>query len=168
MAGLNQTASALEPTEFQSYLSLNRPGHKPRIIYTGTEISNPRFSADGNYLIFSDNSRLKMMDLAKKTTTDIGEGDVAAWSENGMRLITAKKVGPKGLSLLYLVDLKNSETRQLTSAQFEVTDLIWDCRREKLYIFSFTDQLHCLDLKDNSLKELEFPEHNQPKLFWCR
>lgn len=165
LAGLNQAASGLEPTEFQSYLSLNRPGHKQRIIYTGTKISNPRFSADGNYLIFSDNSRLKMMDLAKKTTTDIGEGEVAAWSEDGMRLITAKKVGPKGLSLLNLVDLENNRTRQLTSDQFEVTDLIWDCQREKLYIFSFTDQLHCLDLKDNSVKELDFPEHDQPKYF---
>lgn len=165
LAGMNQTTPSLEPTGFQSYLSLTRPGHKPRIIYTGTKISNPRFSADGKYLVFSENGRLKMMDSAKKTTVDIGEGEVATWSEDGMRLITAKKVGPKGLSLLFLVDLKNNGTRQLTSDQFEVTDLIWDCRREKLYIFSFTDQLHCLDLKDNSVKVLDFPEHDQPKFF---
>lgn len=165
LAGLNQRTFNSEPTKVQSYLSLNRLGHKPQIIYTGTELSNPQFSPDGRCLVFSENGRLKIMDSAKKSTTDIGEGHVAAWAEDGTRLITAKKVDPKGLSLLYLVDLKNSQTRQLTSEQFEITDLIWDCQRDQLYLFSFTDQLHCLDLKDNSVTEIHFPEKDKPQFF---
>lgn len=165
LAGLSQKTFNSEPTKVQSYLSLNRPGHKPQIIYTGTDLSNPRFSPDGRYLVFSENGRLKIMDSAKKTFTDISEGHVAAWAEDGARLITAKKIGPKGLSLLYLVDLKNSQTRQLTAEQFEITDLIWDCQRDKLYMFSLTDQLHCLDLKDNSVKEIHFPENDKPRFF---
>lgn len=165
LAGSNQTASNSQPMEGQSYLSFNRPGHKQQIIYTGTGLNNPRFSPDGHYLIFAENDHLKMMDLTKKTVTDIGEGQVATWSEDGTRIITAKKVGPRGLSLLYQIDLKNSGTRQLHPEQFEVTDLVWDCQREKLYIFNFTNQLHCLDLNDNSVRELDFPENNQPKFF---
>ena len=142
LAGLDQKTSNSEPTEVQSYLSLNRPGHKPQIIYTGTKLNNPRFSPDGHYLVFSEDGRLKIMDAAKKTTVDMGEGQVATWAEDGSRLITAKKVGPKGLSLLYLIDLKNDQTRQLSPEGFEITDLIWDCRREKLYILGFAAQLH--------------------------
>ncbi|MGE5607134.1 MAG: hypothetical protein ACM3YE_15770, partial [Bacteroidota bacterium] len=165
LAGLKQTPSKSGPTGVRSYLSINRAGHKPQIIYTGANLYNPRFSPDGHYLVFSENNRLKILDLAMKTTVDIGEGQVATWSEEGTKLITAKKVSPKGLSLLYLVDLKNSQTRQLTPEQFEITDLIWDCRRDKLYMFSLTDQLHCLDLKDNSVKELHFPDNDKPKFF---
>ncbi len=165
LAGLSQTTSISGPTGVQSYLSISKTGRKPQIIYTGTNLNNPRFSPDGRYIVFSENGHLKIMDLAKKTTADIGEGEIATWSEDEMRLITAKKVGPQELSLLYLIDLKNNQTRQLHPEQFEVTDLIWDCRREKLYMLSFTDQLHCLDLKDNTVKELDFPENDQPKFF---
>lgn len=165
LAGSNQITSNSQPIAGQSYLSINRPGHKRQIIYTGTGLNNPRFSPDGHYLVFSENGQLKMVNLAKKTVTDLGEGAVTTWSEDGTRIITAKKVGPRGLSQLYQIDLKNNGTRQLHPEQFEVSDLVWDCQREKLYIFNFTNQLHCLDLKANSVKELHFPENDQPKFF---
>ena len=165
LAGSEQTASSSQPMEGQSYLSINHPGHKRQIIYTGVGLNNPRFSPDGSCLVFSENGNLKLMDLAKKTVTDIGEGEVATWSDDGLKLITAKKVGPRRLSLLHQIDLRNSQTRQLLPEQFEVTDLVWDCQREKLYIFSFTSQLYCLDLDDNSVRELHFPENDLPKFF---
>lgn len=165
LAGSNQKPSPSGPSEVQSYLSINRSGRKPQIIYTGTNLNNPRFSPDGRNLVFSENGHLKILDLRKKTMADIGEGLVATWSEDGTKLITAKKGGPEDRSLLYLVDLKNNLTHELNSTRFEITDLIWDCQQAKLYLLSITDQLYCMDLKSKSVTELSFPENEKPKFF---
>lgn len=165
LAGTEKKNSDLKTSDNKSYLSLNRNGHKPQIVYTGINLKNPRFAPDGDRIVFSEKGHLIIMDLAKNTSTDIGEGEVATWADDGTKLITAKKIGPKGLSLLYQIDLKSNQTRQLNSEQFEITDLIWDYEQEKLYILGFTAQLYCMNLKDNSIIELQFPEHTKPKFF---
>ncbi len=165
LASVKNEGSYPKASNYQSYLSLNRIGQKPRVIYDGTNLNNPRFSPDGNRIVFSENGRLKIYDLTKRTVAEIGEGEVAAWDEAGMRLIAGKKIGSNGLSLLYQIDLKNNKARLLTSESLNLTDLVWDSHRDRLYIFGFTDQLKCMDLKDNSVKELHFPEHDKPKHF---
>lgn len=160
-------AGNFEAPSPQSYLSFNRLGQRSRIIYTGTgtDLKNPRFSPGGNRIVFSENGRLKILNLTNRTSNDIGEGEVAVWSDDGMRLIAGKKIGPKGLSLLYLIDLKNNKTHQLTPEQLAITDLVWDSERERLYILGFAGELKLMDLKDNSVKELPFPKNDQPRHF---
>lgn len=162
LAGVKKAAVDSTP---QSYLSLNRNGRKPRIIHTGTDLKNPRFSPDGARIVFSENGRLKIMNLTDKTLLDIDEGEVAAWGGDGTSLIAAKKIGPRGLSRLYLIDLKNKQTRSLTSQQLEISDLVWDSERERLYLLSYTDRLSRMDLRDFSIKEVPFPEDDPPKFF---
>lgn len=166
LTGVKNERSGSKSTP-QSYLNFNRFGQKPQVIYTGigTDLKKPRFSPDGKRIVFSENGRLKILDLVKKKSTEIGEGEVATWADDGMRLIAGKKVGPKGLSLLYLIDLKNKKTSQLTSQRLDITDLVWDSERERLYILGFTDQLKLMNLTDNSVKELPFPENEKPKYF---
>lgn len=164
LVGLNTTANS-EAAAHRSYLSLARIGQKPRLIYTGTELKNPRFAPNGKSIVFSENGRLKIFDLEKKNFADISEGQVATWDENGTRLIAAHSIGPEGLSRLYLIDLTNNETQQLTSEAIKITDLIWDSKEDYLYILSFNGRLNRMNLKDNTTKELQFPENDQPRFF---
>lgn len=167
LVGTDITPSDSDLKISQSYLSLNRSGRKPRKIYAATDLKNPRFSPDGNQIVFSENSRIKIYDFVKKTVLDIGEGEVAAWNNDGQSLITAKKTGSKGLSLLFVVDLAhNNQSRRLSSLpELTVADLVWDSQLDQLFVFDYTDHLYCYDLKNNITKKLEFPENDQPKYF---
>lgn len=165
LVGSKNIATSSGTITHQSYLSINRIGQKPRIIHTGNNLKNPRFAPDGKKIVFSENGRLKIFDPAKKAAFDIGEGEAAAWDDNGERLIAAQKIGPEGLSRLYLIDLAKNQTQQLTPDAIKVTDLIWDSKEDHLYICGFTGQLNRMDLKDKTIKELPFPENHQPWFF---
>ena len=164
LVGINEDTNS-EATAYQSYLSLAEIGQKPRFIYTGTKLKNPRFAPDGKLIVFSENDRLKIFDLVRKTFTDIGEGQVATWDESGARLIAAKTIGPESLSHLYLIDLTKNQTRQLTPETIKVTDLIWDSEANHLYIWGFNGQLNRLNINDKTIKELQFPKNAQPRFF---
>ncbi|NLW48642.1 MAG: hypothetical protein GXY86_15110 [Firmicutes bacterium] len=159
------TATHSEATTDRSYLSLARLGQKPRLIYTGTKLQNPRFAPNGKSMVFSENGRLKIYDLVRKTFTDIGEGPVATWDETGTRLIAAQTIDSEGLSHLNLIDLTNNQTQQLTSAAIKVADLIWDSQKDHLYIWGFSGELNRMDLKAKTTQLLPFPEKDQPQFF---
>lgn len=164
LVGINETADS-QNNAHQSYLSLNRLGRKPHLIYTGNDLKNPRFAPDGNCLVFSEKGRLHIYNPAKKAVSEIGEGDAAAWDNTGEKLIAAKQIGDQGLSRLYLIDLINNQTQELTDDPIKVTDLIWDSATNQLYIWDFTNQLKRMDLKDKTIKEIQFPEKDQPHFF---
>ncbi len=164
-AGLNKGATNTKKMTTQSYLSINKLSQKPHKIYIGTNINSPRFAPDGNRIVFSENGRVKIFEIKNKAVSDIGEGHIAAWNDDGNRLIVGKKIGPKGLSQLYLIDLANNQTRQLTPKPIDISELIWDSKQGRLYIWGFTDNLYCMDLKDTTIKELQFPEKTKPMFF---
>lgn len=164
LIGINEIANS-QANAHQSYLSLNRLGRKPHLIYTGNDLKNPRFAPDGSRIVFSENGRLHIYVPAKKAVFDIGEGNVATWDKVGEKLIAAKQISNQGLSRLYLIDLINNQTQELTSDPIKVTDLIWDSDTNQLYIWDFTNRLNRMNLKDKIIKELKFPEKEQPHFF---
>jgi ABC-type transport system involved in multi-copper enzyme maturation permease subunit len=164
LVGFNETANS-QTNAHQWYLSINRLGRKPHLIYTGNDLKNPRFAPNGNFLVFSEKGRLHIYNPAKKSVSDIGEGDLATWDNTGEKLIAAKQIGDQGLSRLYLIDLIDNQTQELTSDPIKVTDLLWDSDTNQLYIWDFTNRLTRMDLKNKTIKELRFPEKEQPLFF---
>jgi hypothetical protein len=148
------------------FLQIAHLNQQPNTIHIGLNISHPRFSPDGRTAVFSENGRLKLLELSKRKITDLGRGDFASWSHHSDQLIFAQVIGPRGLSRIYRLDLKRNSISPLIGTPFNVTDLVWDSEQNKLYLIGWANDLKCFDLKTNQMRTLSFPESDKPVIYF--
>lgn len=115
-------ARATAPTRF-GLTSFPQPGSEGERLTTDAGDSLPRWSPDGNEILFQSESRspgqamhLYLLDLASGEVTDLGSGRDGAWSPDGGRIVyngcdaaTGQRCG------LWLLERAGGERRQLTT-----------------------------------------------------
>ncbi|HOP74012.1 MAG TPA: hypothetical protein PLC07_03025 [Bacillota bacterium] len=132
-------------------LLLSKPNRKPKIIYQGNNLMYPRFSPDGQWVVFSEADELKIVHLKSGRVTTIGPGRIGTWADDSQRIIFNRLIGPNGLSLLYEYHCNNRALQPLTSQKFQIADLLWNTVQNELLIVDFDQSLHHFNLSDNTL-----------------
>lgn len=128
-------------------LSLSAPGGKAQPLYHGFNLRSPRFSPDGQWLLFMEKEQLKLMRLQDRTVKTIGRGTAANWSQDARTLIFARKPAPDGLTTLAVYHVNTGRVSEITRQRWSVSDLAWDDRRHKAYIFSSHAAIYAVNLK---------------------
>jgi hypothetical protein len=126
-------------------------GRKSRRIYSGKNIIKPLFAPDGDKIVFSEQRRLKILNLQNRQVTLVGPGDVAAWSTDSRQLICARKIGKQNLSRLYLYDLNTKKSTDLHQ-NLQVSNLVWDSPRAIVYYLGYKMEVNSFNLKTREIK----------------
>jgi ABC-type transport system involved in multi-copper enzyme maturation permease subunit len=134
-------------------LALAKLGHKSRVIYTGFNLQNPRFAPDGSRVIFAENGILKILSLRNRRIVPIGSGNYGSWSRDGKQLLCAQVVGEKALYKLYQYDLTTHRKTELATPSLNITGIFWDSDSARLFFWGFKDEVSCLNLKNNTVRQ---------------
>jgi len=137
-------------------LVLSKPNRKSRILYRGNNLMFPRFSPNGQSVVFSEADELQIIDLKTKKKTNVGPGRIGAWSDDGRRIIFNRLIGPNGLSELYIYDCSDQSLRQLTPQTFHIADLLWNSSQDELLIVDYDQSIHHYNLADHSVHTTSF------------
>ncbi|MGE5558515.1 MAG: TolB family protein [Bacillota bacterium] len=143
---------------------ITRMHGKGRELYCGGRIDYPRFSPDGKYLVFSEDGILKLMRIHDRKTAALCRGDIADWSRDGRQIIFARRIGPKGLSRIYLYDLSGKKWKPAAEMELGISGLAWDSAGNRIYLAGYFHELMCLDLKTQKLRNYYFLEEETPRM----
>lgn len=146
-------------------LTLSKLGHKPKIIYQGINLTKPRFSPDGKNLLFSENRVLKILNLQNKEIKIIDQGDFGCWSQEGGEVIYARNIGDN-LYKLIMIDLLTNAKQTIIPDPLEISNLLWDSKRNIVYLVGYASEIKVLDLKTKIIKKMVFENEQEPKLFF--
>ena len=153
-----------ENVQFQ--LKLSKLGRKPKTIYAGINLAHPRFSPDGKSILFSEQNILKIINTKNKKIKQLGPGYFGTWSADGTKLIYAKTIGKKGLSSLFIRDLKTGTKKIVTPHHYELADIIWDSQKKQLYLIGFATNIKRLDLSTGKIFEYSYQKEEKPSSYF--
>jgi hypothetical protein len=134
-------------------IALAKLGHQSRVVYTGFNLQNPRFDPDGSRVVFAENGVLKILFLKNGRIAPIGPGNLGSWSRDGKQLICAQITGKQALSKLYQYDVTTRQKKDLDASAHNITGIYWDSDSGRLYFWGFEDEVSCLDLKNNTVRQ---------------
>ncbi len=140
-------------------------GGKPKPIYRGRDIQKPKFSPNGQQLIFIEDGIVKSYTFASGQVTSLTSGTASAWSNDGRSIIVAKPNGNDEKALLYTYNLTNKHLQPISGQPFSITELAWDSQREVVVIFGKLTELTRFDLKTQTAEKLSFPKLDEPSIF---
>jgi hypothetical protein len=131
-------------------ISLARFGRKSRRIYAGKNIIKPHFSPDGTQIVFTEQRRIKILNLRTHQLTVVGPGDLAAWSADNHKLICTRIIGKQDLSSIYIYNLSTKKITALPHT-LQIADLVWDSPQNIVYFLGYQKEVGALNLKTRKI-----------------
>lgn len=131
-------------------IRLARFGRKSHRIYTGKNIIKPHFAPDGTKIVFTEQRRIKILNLRTHQLALIGPGDLAAWSTDSRKLICARQIGEHGLSSIYTYDLATQKS-VVVPKTLQIADLVWDSPHDIVYFLGYKKEVGALSLKTRKI-----------------
>ena len=104
-------------------------------------------------MVFAENGVLKILFLKNGRIAPIGPGNLGSWSRDGKQLICAQITGKQALSKLYQYDVTTRQKKDLDASAHNITGIYWDSDSGRLYFWGFEDEVSCLDLKNNTVRQ---------------